>query len=149
MPRRVLQGQVVSSKTDKTVTVLIERRFMHPVYKKFVKRTDRYKAHDEGNAFNEGDVVQIEECRPISRTKTWRVITVPAAGAVRPDKVTKAEETQAREEADRKAKAVQKESDKKVKADKAEAKKADTEAKATKKAATKKPAAKKETKTKK
>jgi small subunit ribosomal protein S17 len=78
MPRRVLEGDVVSDKMDKTVTVLVERRFMHPVYKKYVKRTDKYAAHDDANAFRVGDRVQIEECRPISKRKQWRVITSPS-----------------------------------------------------------------------
>ncbi len=81
MPRRVLEGQVVSDKMDKTVTVLVERRFMHPVYKKYVKRTDKYAAHDEMNAFKEGDKIQIEECRPISKRKTWKVLNAPAVSA--------------------------------------------------------------------
>ncbi len=80
MPKRILEGDVVSDKMDKTVTVLIERRFRHPVYKKYVKRTDKYAAHDENNSFKVGDRVQIEECRPISKRKTWTVIT-PASGA--------------------------------------------------------------------
>lgn len=63
MPRRVLEGQVVSDKMDKTVTVLVERRFMHPMYKKYVKRTDKYAAHDESNSVKEGDIVSIEERR--------------------------------------------------------------------------------------
>lgn len=83
MPRRILEGEVVSNKTDKTVTVLVERRFMHPVYKKYVKRTDKYAAHDEQNTLNVGDKVQIVECRPISKTKRWTVLEagapVPAA----------------------------------------------------------------------
>ncbi len=79
MPRRILEGKVVSDKMDKTVTVLVERRFMHPVYKKYVKMTDRYAAHDENGACKEGDVVQIEECRPISKRKSWRVVNRPAA----------------------------------------------------------------------
>lgn len=74
MPRRVLQGVVVSDKTDKTVTVLVERRVMHPVYKKFIKRSKKYHAHDESNAFAEGQVVRIRECKPISKTKSWEVI---------------------------------------------------------------------------
>lgn len=78
MPRRVLEGQVVSDKMDKTVTVLVESRFMHPVYKKYVKKTDKFAAHDESNAFAIGDRVQIEECRPISKRKTWKVVTAPA-----------------------------------------------------------------------
>jgi small subunit ribosomal protein S17 len=78
MPRRVLQGTVVSDKMDKTVTVLVERRYMHPLYKKYVKRSDKYAAHDEANAFRVGDKVAIEECRPLSKRKTWSVITDPA-----------------------------------------------------------------------
>lgn len=84
MPRRILEGVVVSDKMDKTVTVLVERRTMHPVYKKFLKQSAKYAAHDESNSFKTGDRVQIEECRPISKRKSWRVITVPAAGASRP-----------------------------------------------------------------
>ncbi|MCB1538245.1 MAG: 30S ribosomal protein S17 [Rhodospirillales bacterium] len=74
MPRRVLQGTVVSDKMDKTVTVLVERRVMHPKYKKYVKRSAKYAAHDEANVCQQGDTVSIEECRPISRNKSWRVI---------------------------------------------------------------------------
>lgn len=77
MPRRVLQGVVVSDKMDKTVTVLVERRYMHPLYKKYVKRSDKYAAHDEANAFRVGDKVAIEECRPLSKRKAWTVITDP------------------------------------------------------------------------
>jgi small subunit ribosomal protein S17 len=74
MPRRVLLGTVVSDKGDKTVTVVVERRVMHPVYKKFIKRSKRYHAHDESNSYKEGDLVRIRECRPISKTKSWEVI---------------------------------------------------------------------------
>jgi small subunit ribosomal protein S17 len=74
MPRRVLQGVVVSDKTDKTVTVLVERRVIHPIYKKFIKRSKKYHAHDETNSCSVGDTVRIEECRPISKTKSWRVV---------------------------------------------------------------------------
>jgi small subunit ribosomal protein S17 len=74
MPRRVLEGNVVSAKTDKTITVLVERRFMHPVYKKYVRKSDKYAAHDEQNMFKEGDRVLIQECRPMSRSKRWTVI---------------------------------------------------------------------------
>lgn len=74
MPRRVMQGVVVSDKMDKTVVVRIERRVMHPIYKKFVRRSKRYKAHDEVNAFKVGDIVRIRECRPLSRHKCWEVI---------------------------------------------------------------------------
>lgn len=74
MPRRVLQGTVVSDKMNKTVTVLVERRVMHQKYKKYVKMSSKYAAHDEGNVCKEGDFVSIEECRPISKNKSWKVI---------------------------------------------------------------------------
>jgi small subunit ribosomal protein S17 len=74
-----MEGRVVSDKTNKTITVLIERRIMDPLYKKFIRRTKKYTAHDEANAFRTGDVVKIEECAPISKTKRWKVISdVPA-----------------------------------------------------------------------
>ena len=79
MPKRILQGRVVADSLDKTVTVLVERRIMHPVYKKFVKRSKRYHAHDEDNAAKVGDVVSIIESAPMSKTKTWRLLP-PAAG---------------------------------------------------------------------
>jgi small subunit ribosomal protein S17 len=75
MPRRVLQGTVVSDKTDKTVIVSVERRVMHPVYKKFIRRSKRYAAHDEANVHKIGDTVYIRECRPISKTKRWEVVS--------------------------------------------------------------------------
>ncbi len=78
MPRRVMEGRVISDKMDKTVTVLVERRKMHPIYKKYVKQSAKYAAHDEANVFRVGDVVSIEECAPISKRKTWKVITDPA-----------------------------------------------------------------------
>ena len=74
MPRRVLQGVVVSDKGDKTITVLVERRVMHPVYKKFIKLSKKYRAHDEGNACQIGDQVRIRKCRPISKSKSWEVV---------------------------------------------------------------------------
>ena len=74
MPKRVLTGRVVSDKMDKTVTVLVERRVMHPLYKKFIRRSKKYAAHDEANQCKEGDVVQIEECLPISKRKAWLVV---------------------------------------------------------------------------
>ncbi len=79
MHKRVMQGRVVSDKGDKTVIVLVERRVMDKVYKKFIRRSKRYAAHDEGNAFKIGDAVEIEECRPISASKRWRVITQATA----------------------------------------------------------------------
>lgn len=83
MPRRILEGNVVSAKTDKTITVLVERRFMHPVYKKYVRKSDKYAAHDEANTYKEGDRVLIEECRPMSRSKRWKVISGVGAAATR------------------------------------------------------------------
>ncbi len=74
MPKRVLTGRVVSDKMDKTITVLVERRVMHPLYKKFIRRSKNYAAHDDANLCKEGDVVQIEECRPISKQKSWVVV---------------------------------------------------------------------------
>ncbi|HET9148542.1 MAG TPA: 30S ribosomal protein S17 [Acetobacteraceae bacterium] len=73
MPKRVMSGRVVSDKMDKTVTVLVERRVMHPLYKKFIRRSKKYAAHDEGNLCKVGDMVRIEECKPISKRKTWLV----------------------------------------------------------------------------
>ncbi|BAT19036.1 MULTISPECIES: 30S ribosomal protein S17 [Asaia] len=75
MPRRVLTGRVTSDKMDKTVTVLVDRRIMHPLYKKFIRRSKKYAAHDELNECKIGDTVRIEECAPISKRKTWTVIT--------------------------------------------------------------------------
>lgn len=83
MPRRVLEGNVVSAKTDKTVTVLVERRFMHPIYKKYIRKSDKYAAHDELNTFKEGDRVLIEECRPMSKSKRWKVVSGVGAAAER------------------------------------------------------------------
>lgn len=74
MPRRVLQGVVVSDKADKTVVVRVERRVMHPIYKKFIRRSKKYMAHDEHNSLKVGDVVRIRECRPLSRRKRWEVL---------------------------------------------------------------------------
>ena len=74
MPKRVLTGRVVSDKMDKTVTVLVERRVMHPLYKKFIRRSKKYAAHDGTNLCKEGDVVQIQECPPISKRKAWLVV---------------------------------------------------------------------------
>ena len=75
MPKRVLQGVVVSDKQDKTVVVKVERRFTHPVMKKTVRRTKNYHAHDEANAAKVGDVVSIRESRPHSKLKTWELVT--------------------------------------------------------------------------
>jgi len=73
---RTLEGRVVSDKMDKTITVLIERRVKHPLYGKFIKRSTKLHVHDEENTCHEGDRVQISECRPISKTKSWRLYKV-------------------------------------------------------------------------
>ncbi len=74
MPRRVLQGEVVSDKSDKTVVVRVERTYKHPLYKKYIKKDKKYSAHDENNKFKTGDFVQIRECAPKSKTKTFEVV---------------------------------------------------------------------------
>ena len=74
MPKRVLTGTVVSDKGDKTIVVRVERRVKHPLYGKIIKRSKKYHAHDEGNTYKEGQTVRIEECAPISKLKTWKVI---------------------------------------------------------------------------
>jgi small subunit ribosomal protein S17 len=74
MPKRVLQGVVVSNKGNKTVVVKVERRIMDPVYKKFIRRSKNYHAHDESNSRKEGEVVSIQESKPISKLKRWIVI---------------------------------------------------------------------------
>ena len=75
MPKRILQGVVVSAKQDKTVVVSVERQVMHPVYTKIVKKSKKFAAHDENNQFKEGDTVSIIESKPYSKTKSWTVIT--------------------------------------------------------------------------
>ncbi len=74
MPKRILFGEVVSDKNDKTVIVKVTRKYMHPIYKKILKRSKRYAAHDENNQYKVGDMVRIVESRPISATKTWTIM---------------------------------------------------------------------------
>lgn len=74
MPKRILQGTVVSNKADKTVTVIVERQVQHPIYKKIIRRSKKFAAHDPENRCQEGDIVRIRECRPVSKSKTWEVI---------------------------------------------------------------------------
>jgi len=74
MPKRILMGTVVSDRNDKTVTVSVERRFKHPLLGKIVRRTKKYRAHDAANEWKIGDKVRIEECRPVSKNKSWRVV---------------------------------------------------------------------------
>ena len=73
---QALTGTVVSNAMDKTITVLVERRVKHPLYGKFIRRSTKVHAHDEANECNQGDVVTVEQCRPLSKTKTWRLVKV-------------------------------------------------------------------------
>ena len=74
--RRAVRGSVISARMDKSITVLVVRQFKHPLYKKYIRRSTRLHAHDESNDCKEGDTVLIEECRPLSKTKSWRLIRV-------------------------------------------------------------------------
>ena len=74
MPKRILSGTVTSAKNDQTITVSVERRFTHPVLKKTIRKSKKYRAHDEANTFAEGDAVRIIECAPKSKTKRWEVL---------------------------------------------------------------------------
>lgn len=76
MPKRILQGTVTSDKNDQTITVLVERRFTHPVLKKTIRKSKKYRAHDAGNQFKVGDMVRIRECAPMSKSKRWEAMTV-------------------------------------------------------------------------
>ncbi len=78
MPKRILQGTVVSDKSDKTVVVRVDRRFTHPLFKKTVRRSKKYHAHDAENKHKVGETVQIEECAPLSKTKRWVVVETAA-----------------------------------------------------------------------
>jgi small subunit ribosomal protein S17 len=75
MPKRILTGTVTSDKNDQTVTVSVERRFTHPVMKKTIRSTKKYRAHDAKNTYKTGDAVRIQECAPVSKTKRWEVVT--------------------------------------------------------------------------
>lgn len=75
MPKRILQGTVTANQNNQTVTVQVERRFTHPVLKKTIRKSKKYRAHDENNQFNVGDTVRIQECAPKSKTKRWEVVT--------------------------------------------------------------------------
>ena len=74
MPKRILQGTVTSDKNEQTITVLVERRITHPVLKKTIRKSKKYRAHDANNTFKVGDQVRIQECAPISKTKHWEVL---------------------------------------------------------------------------
>jgi small subunit ribosomal protein S17 len=73
---RTVEGRVVSNKMNKTITVLVERQVKHPLYGKYIRRSSKLHAHDEENTCNEGDIVRVSECRPLSKTKNWRVVEV-------------------------------------------------------------------------
>ena len=73
---RKITGKVISSKRDKTITVMVERKVKHPLYKKILRRSSRLQAHDQDNTCNEGDLVTIKECRPLSKTKSWELLKV-------------------------------------------------------------------------
>lgn len=105
MPRRVLEGKVVSNKNAKTVTVLVERKIRDPLYGKIMRRSAKYAAHDENNTWNIGDQVSIEECRPISKSKKWRVIGGKAMGESQALTVDEAEAKRASAKRDTAAKA--------------------------------------------
>jgi small subunit ribosomal protein S17 len=81
MPKRELRGTVVSDKGDKTCVVLVERRVMHPIYKKFIRQSKKYMAHDENNTAKVGDTVTIRECPPVSRRKRWELVADVAGSA--------------------------------------------------------------------
>lgn len=74
MPKRVLQGVVVSDKAEKTISVVVERRVKHPIYKKFIRKSKKYSVHDPENKFKVGDSVRIQECPPVSKSKRWEVL---------------------------------------------------------------------------
>ena len=106
MPKRVLSGTVVSDKGDKTVVVRVERRVKHPLYGKIIKLSKKYHAHDEANAYRQGEQVRIEECAPISKLKTWTVLDrIGAAKAAPVEIVEGASKPVEEEKAPAKAKA--------------------------------------------
>ncbi|MBS3895498.1 30S ribosomal protein S17 [Silanimonas sp.] len=80
-PLRTVEGRVVSNKMNKTVTILVERQVKHPLYGKYIRRSTKLHAHDETNVCNEGDVVRVTECRPLSKTKNWRVVEIVSKSA--------------------------------------------------------------------
>ncbi|TDX97964.1 30S ribosomal protein S17 [Thiohalophilus thiocyanatoxydans] len=80
--KRTVTGRVVSNKMDKSITVLVERRVKHPMYGKFIKRSTKLHAHDADNECNEGDIVTITSCRPLSKTKTWALDTIVERAAI-------------------------------------------------------------------
>lgn len=98
MPRRILQGRVVSDKNDKTITVSVERAFQHPVLKKTIRMSKKYRAHDELNQAKEGEMVRIVECAPKSKSKRWELVTEALASELAEAKAAHAAEERAAEE---------------------------------------------------
>ena len=105
MPKRVLTGTVVSDKADKTVVVRVERRVKHPLYGKIIKLSKKYHAHDEANAFRQGEQVRIEECAPISKLKTWTVVDRIGAAKAAPVEIVEGASKPVEEEKKARAKA--------------------------------------------
>ncbi|MEO1328245.1 MAG: 30S ribosomal protein S17 [Pseudomonadota bacterium] len=99
MPKRILQGRVVSAKNDKTITVLVERAFQHPVLKKTVRKTKKYRAHDEVNAATEGEMVRIIECAPKSKMKRWELVTATIDAELEASRLERKADTDAAEAA--------------------------------------------------
>lgn len=95
MPKRILQGTVTSDQNAQTVTVSVERRFTHPVLKKTIRKSKKYRAHDPENTFKVGDSVRIRECKPISKTKRWEVMTTEMIEAFEAERKAAAEAQQA------------------------------------------------------
>jgi small subunit ribosomal protein S17 len=121
MPKRVLTGTVVSDKGDKTIVVRVERRVKHPLYGKIIKRSKKYHAHDDANAFHVGEIVRIEECAPVSKLKTWAVVdrigTAQAAAVEIADPEALSPEAQPSKPAEEKAEKPAKKPAKKAKAE--------------------------------
>ena len=110
MPKRVLTGTVVSDKADKTVVVRVERRVKHPLYGKIIKLSKKYHAHDAANEFHVGEIVRIEECAPVSKLKTWKVVDrigtakVGSVDIAEPEIVAPTQEPETKETAEKPAK---------------------------------------------
>lgn len=138
MPRRILEGKVVSDKQDKTVTVRVERRIKDSLYQKVVRKSAKFAAHDENNECKVGETIFIEECKPISKRKTWRVVTGKEAAEIAAPKTEKKAPAKKAE-----PKKAEKKAEEKTEAKKPAAKKAPAKKAAEKKTEAKKPAAKK------
>ncbi len=141
MPKRILEGRVVSDKANKTVSVLVERRTLHPIYKKYVKKSRKYPVHDENNLFRIGDVVRIQETNKMSKSKAFTVVSEAPAGR-KPQEFKQAEATAPVKKAAAPAKKPVAKKETNAAAPKADAKKASAKKPAAKKASTTKEASK-------